>query len=94
MVILNYISNIPVNLTSVTEQVIELPVYFIIASKHQTRVSLKNRRRKTIENNHADITTFLVLRNLSEPVTTRNNFNNLGTFTIRREFIISILSEV
>ena len=33
--------NKPVNLVSVIEQVNELPVYFIIASKHQPRVSLK-----------------------------------------------------
>jgi len=35
----------------------------------------------------------LSLRNLSEPVIMRNKFYNLGTFTIRTEFIISISFE-
>lgn len=35
----------------------------------------------------------LSLRNLSEPIIMRDKFYNLGTFTIRTEFIISISFE-
>ena len=74
---------------SVIEHVIELPIYFIIVSKHQTRVSLKNRRRKEGETKYrVNIATCLALRNLSEPIITRKKLYNLGTFPIKRKFII------